>query len=133
MLVLQLKNGLTKTETPFCWKNNGPHITGPLIFWFLIMRFNLSFHNQFELNGYVYILEIVLGILDKLIHNSRNVCGCLILNKLYIKLASSKISLTNNKQPTRHQHLHLKQKDSTEYSSYHTFVYLNRNFHLLEI
>ena len=36
---------------------NGPHITVPLIYCFLIMIFNLCLHHQ-----YVYILEIVLDI-----------------------------------------------------------------------
>ena len=44
------------------------------------------FVTNFRLNGYVYILEIVLDILDKLIHDSRNVFGCLILNEMHIKL-----------------------------------------------
>ena len=35
---------------------------------------------------YVYILEVALDTLDKLIHNSQNICGCLILNAMHIKL-----------------------------------------------
>ena len=31
---------------PIHLKNNGLHIKVPLIFWFLIMTFDLSFHNQ---------------------------------------------------------------------------------------
>ena len=40
-------------------------------------------------------MEIVLYILDKLIHDSRNVCGYLTMNKMYIKLASLIICLVN--------------------------------------
>ena len=45
---------------------------------------------------YVYILEIVLEILDKLIHDPPNVCECLTLNEMHIKLASLIIFLTND-------------------------------------
>ena len=31
---------------PIHLKNNGPHIKVPLIFWFLIMTFGLSFYHQ---------------------------------------------------------------------------------------
>ena len=64
----------------------------PLIFWFLIMTFNLCFITNFGLNVYLYMLEIVLNILEKLIHDSRNVCGCLTLNEIHIELASLIIS-----------------------------------------
>ena len=72
-------------NTPIHLKNNGPHIKAPSIFWFLIM--NYVFITTFWLNGYVYILEIVLDKLDKLIHGFRNICGCLTLNEMHIKLA----------------------------------------------
>ena len=45
---------------------------------------------------YVYILEIILVILDKLIGDSQNVCGCLTMNKMLIKLASLIICLIND-------------------------------------
>ena len=66
-------------------KNNGPHITVPLIFWFLIMTFYLCFITNFELNGSVYILEI----------DSPNICGCLTLNVMHIKFLSLIICLIN--------------------------------------
>ena len=45
----------------------------------------------YGLNGHVYILEIVLGILYKLLHDSQNVCGCLTLYEIHIELTSLKI------------------------------------------
>ena len=80
----------------------------PLIFWF-IMIFYLCFISNYGLNGYVYILEIVLSI-EKLIHASRNICGCLTLNEIHIKLTSLIIFSSNDSPSTRHQHLHLKGK-----------------------
>ena len=50
--------------------------------------FQLMFITNFGLNVYVYMLEIVLNILEKLIHDSRNVCGYLTLNEIHIELAS---------------------------------------------
>ena len=72
-------------NTPSYLKNNGPHIKVTLIFWFFIMIFYVFIFNC-ELNVYVHISEIVLNILDKLIHDSQNICGCLTLNAMYIKL-----------------------------------------------
>ena len=48
------------------------------------------------LNGYVYILEIILVTLNKLIYDSQNVCECLTLNEMLIKLASLIICSTND-------------------------------------
>ena len=39
---------------------------------------------------------MVPDIMNKLIHDSPNPCGCLTLNEMHIKLASLIISLTNN-------------------------------------
>ena len=61
-----------------------------------------------ELNGYVYILEIVLEILDELIHNLRNVGGCLTLNEMHLKLTSLIFVRLKATSPTRHQQLQLK-------------------------
>ena len=63
-------------------ENNGSYIKVSLIVWFHIL------YNHCELNGYVYILQIVLDTLDKLMHDSQNICGCLTLNAMHIKLAS---------------------------------------------
>ena len=41
-------------------KNNCPSIKICLICWFLVMTFNLWFYHEFWINGYAYILEIVL-------------------------------------------------------------------------
>ena len=55
------------------------------------------FYHQLWLNGYAYILEIVLHILEKLTDDLWNVCGCLTLNKIHIELASSiSFSINNN-------------------------------------
>ena len=42
-----IENNLTNTEIdPIHLENNGPSIKVPLIFWFLIMTFNLCFYHQ---------------------------------------------------------------------------------------
>ena len=81
---------------------------------------------------------MVSDIMNKLIHDSPNVCGCLKLNEMHIKLASLIISLTNdnltNTSSTRPPEVKKNNsKNSTVSSTYNNFVYLNRNFHLLEI
>ena len=73
-------------NTTIHFKNNGPHITVPLISWFLIMIFYLCLITNFELNGYVYVLEI----------DSQNICGCLTLNIMHIKIISLIICLIND-------------------------------------
>ena len=78
---------------PIHLKNNAPHIKLPLVSYH---DFQLCFHHQLWVKWYVYILAIVLVIFDELICNSPNVCGCLTLNEMQIKLASLIISLTNN-------------------------------------
>ena len=85
---------------PIYLKNNCQHIKVHLIFWFLIMTFESCFKTNCGLNGSVYILEIILGTLNKHIYDSRNVCGCLTLNEMLIELAlliiySIKDNLTN--------------------------------------
>ena len=79
------------------------------------------------------ILERVLDILDKLIHDSQNVCGCLTLNEMHIKLeslitCSIKDNLTNTLST-----LPTEVKDSTVFNTFNKFTYLNRNLHLLEM
>ena len=83
---------IERLKYPHSFKKNSPRMKVPLIFWFLIMTFNLCFITNFGLNVYVYMLEIVLNILEKLIHDSRNVCGCLTLNEIHIELPSLIIS-----------------------------------------
>ena len=82
----------------------------------------------------VYILEIVLDILDKLFHDSLNLCGCLTLNEMHIDLASLiicicliKCNLTHTSSispPTV--------KNSIIYSKFNNFVYVKRNFTFIE-
>ena len=87
-------------------KNNGPHITFLWSFGFLSWSSPYVFITNCGLNEYAYILEIVLDILDKLIHDSQNICGCLTLNEMHINLISLIICLIND----NHQHLHLKER-----------------------
>ena len=82
----------------------------------------------------VYILVIVLFTFDKLTHDSPNVCGCLTRNEMRIKLAFLIISwnnenLTNSSSASLPE---LKKKNGTDNTN-NNFVYLSRNFHLLEI
>ena len=60
------------------------------------MIFYLCFITNCELNGYVYILEIVLDILNKLIHDSQNICRFMTLNAMHSKLISLIICLIND-------------------------------------
>ena len=92
-------------------KHNAPHMKVPLIFWFLIMISYLCFITNCGLNGYIYILEIVV---DNLIHDSQNICQCL------------------THVMSCHQHFHLKEKINTVYSTFNDFVCLSSNFYLLE-
>ena len=77
----------------------------------------------------------MLAILDNFIHYSRNVCGFLTLNEILIKLAyfivcSINDDLTNTSSTPPSE---VKKKNGTVYSTFNNFVYLNRNFDLLEI
>ena len=85
-----------RLKYPHPFKNNRPSIKVPLIFWFLITTFNKCFYTQRWLNEYVYILEIVMGILDNLTADYWNVCGCLTLNKIQIELSSLIVFSINN-------------------------------------
>ena len=64
-------------------------------FGFLSWLWTYIFIINYVLNENVYILEIVLEILEKLIHDSRNVCVCLTLNEIHTELASLIICLIN--------------------------------------
>ena len=77
-------------------ERNSPRIKVSFIFWLFIMTLSTYvFIASCGLNGCVYLLEIVLGILAKLIPGSQKICGCLILNKMHIELASLIICLIN--------------------------------------
>ena len=60
------------------------------------MIFHLYFCHQLWVKEYVYILEIVLDKFGKLIHDSRNISGCLTLNEMHIKLTALIICLINH-------------------------------------
>ena len=79
----------------------------PLKFWFMIMTFNLCFYQWLWVKWYVCILQIVLDILDKLIHASQNVCGCLSLKEMHMELTSLIIYSINYNLTTPYQHFHL--------------------------
>ena len=75
----------------------GPSIKFLWSFGFLSWLSAYVFITNSCLNGHVYISVIVLNILDKLIHDCRNVCECLTPNEMYIKLASPiTCSITDN-------------------------------------
>ena len=76
-------------------KNNGSSIKVPLIFWFFIIAFTLRFYHQ------LWFMEIVLDILHRLIHDSRNLCGCSTPDELYIELASF-IIFFDKREPRQH-------------------------------
>ena len=86
MFILQLKNNLTKSDIR-------PPISKVMVkflwsFGFLSWFSTYFFITSCGLNGYVYMLEIVLDILDKFIHDYRNISGCLTMNEMHIKLTS---------------------------------------------
>ena len=69
------------------------------------MVFNLCFYHQLWVkwvcihigNSYGHIgLEIVMDILDKVIHDSQNICGFLTRNEMHIKFTSLSICLIND-------------------------------------
>ena len=96
MFILQLKKQCNKDwNSPIHLENSGQSIKVSLIFWFLIMTFNLWLYHQLGLNRYVYILEIDLHILENLIYYSQNVFECLTLNELHIDWASLTIYSIN--------------------------------------
>ena len=85
--------------------------------------------------------NLVLDMLHKLNHDSRNVCGCLNLDEMYIELASLIISsinenLTNTSStssPEVYIYVYIYIYIYIIYSKFNDFVYLNRPFHLLKI
>ena len=80
------------------------------------------------------MLEIVLDILEKVIHDSQNVCVCLTLNEMHIEWTSLIIYLINgNHTNTSSTHPPEQEEKNISYSEFINFVYLNRNFHLLKI
>ena len=110
-----------------------PHIKVPLIFWFLIMILYLCFYHQLWVKWVCMDIENILDILEKLIDDFQNICGCLTLNEMHIKLKSliicliyDKLTNTSLTPPPEWK------KNSIVHSTFNNFVYLNRNFHLLE-
>ena len=99
-----------------------------------ILAYNAIIIANCGLNGYVEILKIVLDILDKLIQDFQNICGCLTMNEMHIKLTSLIICLINdNLINTSSTPPPEGEKNSTVYSTFNSFVHLKRSFHLLEV
>ena len=100
MFLLQLKNQSNQDwSMPIHFKNTCQHIKVPLIFWFLTLAFELCLLTNYVLriiSRHVYILKIILVTLNKLIYDFRNICGCLTLNEILIKLVSLIICSINN-------------------------------------
>ena len=74
--------------SPSIKKNIDPYIKVPLFFLFLIMTFNVCFYYQFSVKWVCINFETALEILSKLLYSFQNVCGCLILDEILIKLTS---------------------------------------------
>ena len=83
---LSFENSQELELTLYWYKN--VKILSKQIFGFLSWLSTYVFITNCWLNGYVYTL-------DRLIHDSQNVCKCLTLNKMHIKLASLIICATN--------------------------------------
>ena len=109
-------------NTPTHLKSNGPHVKAPLIFWILIMTFNLCFHHQLCVKWVCIHIGNNSGHVGQT--HSRFPKCLWMFPEMHIKLASLIISLTND---------NLSIIICTVYSTYNNFMYLNRNFHLLEI
>ena len=82
------------------------------------------------LKEYVYILEIVRDILQKLIHDSRNICICLRLN-------AHRIGILDNLLDLRKLHQHLISastwiKESIIYSKFNNFCVLQQKLPFTE-
>ena len=108
-------------------KNNGPHIKVPLISWFLIMTFKLCFYNQL----WVKWVCIHIG------NNSGHIEQTHLRFPKYLWMFETQWNAHQNAQQL-HEHVlntstWSKKKSSTVYSTFDNLVYLNRNFHLLEI
>ena len=131
MLIFQLKNNLTKTTIHL--KNIAPHIKLPLILWCLSWFSTYLFITNCGLNMYVYILEIVLDILDKVVLDSQNTSGCLTLTAMHIKLTSLIMFLINNNLTNTSKTPPPEGKNNTVYSTFNNFMYFNKNFHLLGV
>ena len=83
-------------NTPIHLKNNGPNIKVPLIFWFLIMIFYLCFHHQLWVKWVCIHIENSSGDIGQTHSRIPNICGCLTLNEMHIKLTSLIICLIND-------------------------------------
>ena len=75
-------------NTPIHLKNNSTHIRIPLIFWFLIMTFNLCFYHQLWVKYVCIHIRNSSPHFGQVIHDSQNVCGHLTMNEMHIKLTS---------------------------------------------
>ena len=83
-------------NTPIHLKNDSLKYESSFDLWFLIMTFNLCFYHQLWVKWAHIHIGNSSGHLDKLIHDSRNVCGYLALNEMHTKLTSLIICLVND-------------------------------------
>ena len=78
-------------NTPIHLENSGPSIKDSLIFPFLTTTFNSCFQHQLWVKWVCIHIGNSSGYYTKLIHDSRNDCGCLTLNEMHIELTSLRI------------------------------------------
>ena len=97
------------------------------------MTLTLWFYHHLRVKWVCIHTENSSRQLDKLIHDSGNVYGCLTLNKMRIELASLITSLTNCNLTNTSSTPPPKVKKIIIYSKLDSFVYIKRNFHLFKI
>ena len=111
-------------------ENDGPNIKVPLIFWFLIMTWNLCFHIQ------LWVKCTHMGNssrhIRQTIHDSRNLYGYLTLNKMHIELASLIICLIKYNLTNTSSIPLLKVRSIIINRKFNNFVYIKRNFTFIE-
>ena len=117
-------------KTQIYLKINGPHIKVPLILWFLIITFNLCFYHQLWVKWVCIRIGNSSGYITRTYSGSQSVFGFLILKEMHIELATLIICLINdNLTNTSSTPPPEVRKNSTVYSTFNNFLYLNRNFH----
>ena len=129
-----IKNQSNQDWHTQCLKNNGPHITVPLIFWFLIVTFNLYFHQQLCVKWICIHIRISSGHIGQ-IHLQFPKCVWMFdteWNAHQISTLYNLFDKTTKNISTRSKKKN-KKKNAIVYSTYNSFVYLSRSFNLLEI
>ena len=119
-------------NTPIHLESNGQHIKVPLIFWFLIMIFYLCFYHQLWVKWVCIDIGNSSGHIGQthsrfpkylwMFRTEWNAHQIDILNNLF-----------NYREPHQHVITTWREKNSIVYRTFNNFVYLKKNFHLLEI